>query len=366
MDRLQRAPEAPVVAVYRTIDAMRGKLRRWWPVAKALLGLAILVLIARQFAADLGDPRLWARPMHLGWLALAGLLYLVGLSFSALVWGRLLAHPAPPFTVARAYFIGHLGKYVPGKAWTILLRAGLVRPAGVPLGMAGLTSVYEVLAMMASGALLAAVLFALCGTDVGAGLSWHALRQLARLQVPEEGVLSRPVAVALALLLAACTGLPLLPGLFNRVAHRLLRRFHEPDTPLPHIQLGALLESLALTGCGWVLLGASLWCALRAVVGALDWPAVALARLPAALAVAYVAGFVIFAPGGLGPREFFLALFLTPELTALANLEGTQARALVIASVVALRVAWTVAEVFLVTALYFVPTPSALAVRGSP
>ena len=98
---------------------MQGKLRRGWPVVKALVSLAILFFIGRSFARDLAKPELWEQPIAFGWLLPAGLLYLAGLSACALYWRRLLQHIGQRPTVAgtlRAYFIGQLGKYVPGKA----------------------------------------------------------------------------------------------------------------------------------------------------------------------------------------------------------------------------------------------------------
>src|SRR4051812_8709559 len=71
---------------------MRGKLRLWWPALKAALCLAILFAIGRQLARDLQKPDLWRRPLHPGWLALSGLLYLLGIGTSALYWRRLLGH----------------------------------------------------------------------------------------------------------------------------------------------------------------------------------------------------------------------------------------------------------------------------------
>src|SRR5258705_145281 len=107
---------------------MRQWLRALWPLVKAVLGLAILVLVGRQFATDLQRPELWQRPVHAGWLVSSGGLYLVGLGFSACYWQRLLRRlgerPAAA-TILRAYFPRCPRKYVPGKAWALLLRAGL-------------------------------------------------------------------------------------------------------------------------------------------------------------------------------------------------------------------------------------------------
>src|SRR5262245_65794976 len=98
---------------------MRGKLRRWWPAVKALVGLATVVAVGRRFAADLASPELWERPLSPGWLVPAALLYLAALGLSAVFWGYLLlrlGQPAPAWDVTRAYYVSHLGKYMPGKA----------------------------------------------------------------------------------------------------------------------------------------------------------------------------------------------------------------------------------------------------------
>jgi uncharacterized membrane protein YbhN (UPF0104 family) len=343
---------------------MHGKLRRWWPVVKALLALAILVAIGLRFAADLRSPAsagLWQRSLRPGWLLLSGLLYLAGIGCSALYWRSLLGHLGvrPPLAAAvRAYYVGHLGKYLPGKAWAVLLRAAQVRPAGVPLGLAALTSFYEVLTTMASGALVAALLFGLCGEPGGPALTPEALQSLARLEAPAEGV-GRATALALALFLAAGTGLPLLPAVFNRVAARMRLPGREQGAPVPRIGLAHLAEGLGTTAVGWLLLGASLVCALWGVGSgyAPDW--VGLGRLTAGLGAAYVAGFVFLLPGGLGAREFFLTLFLVPEL---AGPEGPAARGTAVLTAGVLRLVWTAADLVSAAAVTLLPTRP----RGGP
>ena len=65
-----------------------------------------------------------------GWLGLAGVLYLLGLLPAGLFWHRVLlvlGQDARLGETLRAYYIGHLGKYVPGKAMVVVIRAGLIR-----------------------------------------------------------------------------------------------------------------------------------------------------------------------------------------------------------------------------------------------
>src|SRR5947199_1247866 len=119
-------------------------LRRCWPVGKALLTVAILFGVGWQFWRILHDPHLQeADPLHRPptqiltdtlvnanpvWLVASALLYLLRLTFSLTFWVRLLRvlgeRPQVP-AMTRAYFIGHVGKYVPGKAWSLLLRTTL-------------------------------------------------------------------------------------------------------------------------------------------------------------------------------------------------------------------------------------------------
>src|SRR3954463_9049066 len=119
---------------------MNDTLRRWaWPIAKALLALAILVAVGRQFYRDLQHPDLARLDFRWPWMLLSGLLYLVALALSATFWLRLLhlfGDPAPALRAFRAYYIGHLGKYIPGKAWALLLRRNLVSGPDVRFGTA--------------------------------------------------------------------------------------------------------------------------------------------------------------------------------------------------------------------------------------
>ena len=69
------------------------------------------------------------------WLVVAGLFYLSGAMPMAWFWWRTFAalgqHPGW-WTTLHAYFFGHLGKYVPGKALVVVIRVGLLRPRSAP------------------------------------------------------------------------------------------------------------------------------------------------------------------------------------------------------------------------------------------
>ncbi|MHB1424021.1 MAG: lysylphosphatidylglycerol synthase transmembrane domain-containing protein [Gemmataceae bacterium] len=330
---------------------MRSKLRQAWPFIRALLWLTILFFIGRQFARDLQDPKLTQRSLHAGWLILAAFLYVLGIGMSAWYWGRLLGHLGvrPPLgATLRAYYLGHLGKYIPGKAWALFLRTSLVSGHGVGPGLAALTSLYEVLVTMAGGVLVAAVLFAVLGADAGAGLNATTLRHLLWMEQPGEGGVQRSVVVLVSVLLLGAFLVPLHPALFNRLARRMTKSNDgvTSSNPVAHIRFVYLLEGLAFSSVGWFFLGASFAAALRGIVGA-DWPLfdVRTARLPAIMGLSYVIGFIVLiAPGGIGVREFMLTLLLTPELVGVRDMEIEDARATVVLTVLVLRLVWTAAE----------------------
>jgi hypothetical protein len=161
--------------------------------------------------------------------------------------------------------------------------------------------------------------------------------------------------VALSLLLLAPVFVPILPPVFNRIVERLALPFRESLVgPLPRFRAAYLAEGLLLTSAEWVCHGASLAAALCAVLGGgLPWTAETAGRLPAVMGVSYVAGFlVVVAPSGLGVREFFLTLFLTPELETLLGADAAGARGLAVLAVLVLRLAWTAAEMVMAAVAY--------------
>jgi hypothetical protein len=339
-----------------------------WPGLKWAAGLAIVGFVGRQFYLDY----LRARAAGLGnvevrpaWVLASGALYLLGIGFSALYWRRLLGHFGPRprlWTALRAYYLGHLGKYVPGKAWALFLRANLVRGDGVRLGLGALTAFYEVLVTMSASVLLAAVLFALTGPDTGGGLHGQLLRSVFHPEDAPAGPVDRRAAAVLALGLFVPLAVPVLPPVFNRIVGRVSLPFREGLAgPPPRWHWPYLLEGWLLTGCGWLLLGGSLAAALCAIRGPdLPWTPETAGRVPAIMGVSYVAGFVIvFAPSGLGVREYFLELFLTPELAAVPGVGPERAAGVAVLAVVLLRVVWTASEaVMAAVAFPLAPRPA--------
>jgi uncharacterized membrane protein YbhN (UPF0104 family) len=271
---------------------------------------------------QLSQHRWQAQP---AWLVAAGIIYAVGLLPMAWFWHHALAslgQRAPWRVTLRAYFVGHLGKYVPGKALAIVLRVAAVQKWVSSLRIAIVCSLLETLTMMAVGAFLAAA------------LSVIVLRL-------EAGI------AMLAAVMAIAVGLPTVPPIARRLARLGAERLwaqqeSESGVPILHginWQLSAA-GWVAASLC-WLLLGLSLWATLRAMGVTLD-PLGDMPLLVAAVAFAVVAGFASMLPGGLGVRDLVLTQLLAPTCGA--------ANALVAA--VLMRLVWLVSELVVCVILY--------------
>jgi glycosyltransferase 2 family protein len=322
---------------------MRWRVQYWWPIGKVLLALVIMTAVGWRFAVVLRRPELWQQPipLRIDWLTATALSYVVALGFCAAFWYWLLVavgeRPYVPATV-RAYYIGHLGKYVPGKAWGLLLRTGMLVPSGIRPAVGAMTTTFETLTTMASGALVAAVLFALLSLDTSA--AWWSLGLL------------------------ALAGLPIVPAVFNPLmkilaglAGRAARRFGaaKDPLPLPSVTYRTLVGGLALTSLSWGVLGFGLWAVQQAILPEpLPWSLALWGRCSAYVALAWVAGFLSLpTPGGIGVRELILEQLLTPEIRQTAAAD--EAQFLTVLAVLVLRLLWTAAELMMVGVVYWLP-----------
>ena len=302
-----------------------NNLRRW---LLPLLKLAIVGLLA-WFMSDTirqGLEQIEREKVTLdaGWLVASGVLYLLGQLPSGLYWHRVLNRLGQAARLGEtlcAYYIGHLGKYVPGKALVIILRTGLIRSERVDTAVAAVSVFVETLTLMAVGAALSAAIIAVEFRE-----NWKLL------------------AVSVGLLFAA--GVPTLPPIFRRVI-RLFRVGRANPRVLPlldRLDYGTLALGWVEITVGWIVMGVSLWATLRGMGVELEL----LPNLPlliAAVALAIVAGFASLIPGGAVVRE----LVLTELLTQLPGVSKGQA----LLSAVVLRLVTLVAEAGISAILWF-------------
>ncbi len=304
-----------------------------WLLVAAKIAIVGIVLWAVGDTLLSGVVTLWQDGWQLRWpwVLFAGFIYLLGLLPAGLFWWRVLwvlGQRTRFLDTMRAYYIGHLGKYVPGKAMVVVLRAGLLQPGGARVSVAAAAVFYETLTMMAVGAFWAAAILAVWFRG-----HWTLC------------------AVAVGLMLAA--GIPTLPPLFRRLAKlaRVAKSDPETQKKLDDIGYGTLATGwLMMTVC-WGMLALSLWATLKAMgIEGLDLVA-DFPRYLASVSLAMVAGFLSLIPGGLFVRDVILAELIEPYFQQISTPVSAAVTAGV--SAVLLRIVWLVAELVISGIVYF-------------
>jgi uncharacterized membrane protein YbhN (UPF0104 family) len=187
-------------------------------------------------------------------------------------------------TAIAAQLIGHAGKYVPGKAMVIVLRATALASDGVTAVPATVSIFLETFLMMAVGASVAAIV-----------MVW--------LPVPTWMAVSS-IGVAL------MASLPTLPPILRQVARRVTKMDGLDVRERINWRLFAAGWGWSLLS--WLLVGASFAALVAAMPGPNPLPPLPqlYAIATAAICLAVVAGFASLIPGGAGVRELVLTTIL--------------------------------------------------------
>jgi uncharacterized membrane protein YbhN (UPF0104 family) len=261
--------------------------RLWWAlqlVVGALVARMIWVAVARNWSEF--------RSLHLslaprpGWIALAVLAILVSYASSVEAWRRLLAgwgQPIPYGRAARAWLVANLGRYIPGKIWSVAALAVLAQRAGVEAWAAGASA------------------FAIQAVAVGTAVALVA--------AATPGAAS-PLGLGAAALVATLTIVLLAWDRTARSAARLLGSSADVR-PLP---VAAVARCSVLGLLSWILHGLAFWLLARGLGLPGTLPVVTALGV---FTLGYVLGLLaLFAPGGVGVRELVLISLLTPSLGA--------------------------------------------------
>jgi uncharacterized membrane protein YbhN (UPF0104 family) len=265
----------------RRPGAARGRAVR---LGFLVLAVVLLVLALREQGPE---ARAAARAVGPGAAAGSLVAVLAGLLASAMCWRALLADLGTPLGLRAAlgvFFLGQLGKYVPGSVFVVAAQMELGRTHGAPRSRVGTAGLLFLGVLVASGLLVAAAVLPLTSPQALRSYAW--------------------VLVLLPLGLAA-----LAPPVLTRLVGLLLRVLHRDplERPLTLRGLGAAL--------GWAL---AMWAAyglhLELLVRTQDTgPALLLST--GAYALAWTAGLlVVAAPAGAGVREVALVAALAPAL----------------------------------------------------
>ena len=244
------------------------------------VGLTVAEL--RQWQDVLAPPRLVP-------LAGATLLLLASYALSSRIWSGVVAGlGGPRLSVGDAlsiFMISNLGRYLPGKVWSIAGMAVLAKGRGVPVAVSATSAaIMQGMGLVAAGAI---------GLGAFAG---------GPDPLPRWGLAGAGVAAGLLLLVLA------VPSLFHRAVALWFRVVR--TAPPANLTAAMALRWLLQVAGAWVGVGASFWFFATSLGMQLSS-----VHAGSAFAAAYVAGYLmLFAPAGVGVREGFLVAFLAPAL----------------------------------------------------
>ncbi len=204
-------------------------------------------------------------------------------------WRLLLAGLGSPLPVAparRVFFLGQLGKYVPGGVWAVIAQVTLARALHVPRARSASASLLTILIGIVSSGSLGALCLLIGGREV----------------------LGR---YAPALLLIVVLIVLLHPGLLVRLA-ALASRVTGRNVHIDRIPGRTIAASVGIQITGLVLLGLHFYFVIGTVGGTYVSPILAIGLLNVSLAAGMLA---VFAPAGAGVREAILTLGLSPFMS---------------------------------------------------
>ncbi|MBD3370146.1 hypothetical protein GF402_07275 [Candidatus Fermentibacteria bacterium] len=274
-----------------TADRGKGLVRTLGRVALVLLG-ALAVFVLAHHGRDW-----YQQATEYGW-DLDPLLVVVSI---ILVLASLLIVPAGWVMIARAlgsdlqtnvlrgtWFTSQLGRYIPGKIWLFVGRAGALRSGGISSLRAASAPILELMHTVASAGLVAFLALLLAGGPMLSSTLWTILLV--------SGVL-----------------LLLLPFLrpVQKLVYRL--RFGPTDREPAGLSLGDSSKVVLVYAIVWILRGISLWLWLRSLGLGDQGILLCMTAVP----LSWMAGYAtFFVPGGVGVREAVIVALLANGTSA--------------------------------------------------
>ena len=218
-------------------------------------------------------------------LAVAVFVGIAGMTTIGLNWIRIMRRESRSVRLRngmRWYFVGQLGKYIPGGVWAILGRGELATKGGVGRAVAYTSVGVSLVTTYAAAAVVGALMLAVSASSLGSRIAWIALS--AATVVGAVFSLTEPVVRRI-----------------SRLASRFGFIANVPSTT-PRESLMAI----AMTVPAWLCIGTA-----TAQVGAALGFSVNVGQVIAATSYSWLAGFLVVPmPGGLGVREaVFIALY---------------------------------------------------------
>ncbi|MDQ3516746.1 MAG: flippase-like domain-containing protein, partial [Gemmatimonadota bacterium] len=266
--------------------------RRAWTVAQWLFAAALVWYAVRSLGGQWDEVGAGLRGLRPDWAVVGAASAITLVAYALLIegWRRLIAGAGEQLGWLDACVIwlaGNLGKYVPGKVWSIVAMSGMAAERGVSPAVAAGSSVVTQIITIAAGA---AVVVASGGAIPGG-----------------------PVAAALlvGLILAALFTLPVVIPHVLKFAGKRAENVKVPPR-------GTLWLTIVVACAAWVLLSLGFMLFVRAMMPGSGGTVLAYVS---AYTASYIAGFLApFAPGGIGVREPALVIAMTQlELASTAD-----------------------------------------------
>jgi len=253
-----------VVAVTVVVAVVWGVARNWTEISQDLQRVSIGALLLSFVPAALGT-----------WLTMVG-------------WRVILADLGSPLHLAPAggvFFVGQLGKYLPGSVWTVLVQADMASHLHVPRRRTGVTGLVTIGLSVLTGLLVGLPALPLLLQRSAGSSGWL--------------LLAVPLFVVL-----------VWPALLNRLIAwglRVLRREPLEET----LSTRAILTTVGLYALAWVLFGVHILVLALAVGGGTG---VTLASLTGYALAGSLGMLTVILPAGLGARDGILAIVLASAM----------------------------------------------------
>ena len=286
-------------------------LKHKWRLLQGAVGALILYFLLTKVRANWSDLMAQHIHWHLRWEFIAASLIVTWAMYGLLIMGwRSVLHGWRQWIrvvdAARIWCLSSLGKYIPGKVWSIAGMAVMAQREGVSGAAATGSAIIMQLISIATGTI---IVFALIGT------------RLLDEQLPGASLAALALAVFALLAVLALTS----PSLTRRIGFVVGR----PDAVQP-VEPESLAAALFTNFLAWAGYGLALQLLLLGTLEnvRLDW-----ATATGAFAASYLIGYLaLIVPGGIGVREGILVMLLQGSIGL------GPAAALAVASRVALTV----------------------------
>lgn len=275
-------------------------------IAQAVLAVVLIVFVGRSVYVnwtELGtlDVTFQIRPL---WIIAAAMTVLLTYGILIEAWRRVVLGWSQTLNYGpamRIWCLSNLGRYIPGKVWSIAGLAVLAQRAGVAGWAAAGSAVVMQMMAIGTGALV--------------------------VSVSAPGV-ATPLALSGAVCLAGCVVIALA---WEPMVDRIVRMVR-PGLEFRALPVQTALLATAVTLASWVAYGMAFWMLAKGIFGNVDLSAF---QATGVFAAGYIVGLLaLFAPGGVGVRELVFVALLAPVLGSGGAL----------ALSIAARLLWTVTE----------------------